>query len=80
MRDQHDQQPAGPSWGLNGVFVDIDGTEYQRAKGKRAVFATQYRQESSKVVIAFGEYGERTYTPDDMVTWHVIRTDVSASH
>ncbi|WP_433492045.1 hypothetical protein [Nocardia grenadensis] len=61
--------------GRNGVFVDIDDVEYQRAKGKRAVKATQYRQEfeSGKVVVAFGAHGERTYAPDDMVTWHVIR-------
>lgn len=64
-----DQEP-------DGVFVDVDDVEHEKVKGKRAIMPTMYTRTADAVVLELGEYGSRTYAPDDMVTWHIFRYNI----
>ncbi|MBM4542405.1 hypothetical protein GS463_25845 [Rhodococcus hoagii] len=60
----------------DAVFVAVDDVELNGVKGTRAIFPTRYGLNNGQVTLELGEYGERTYSLDDQVTWHVLRHDI----
>lgn len=61
----------------DAVFVAVDDVDHRGVKGTRAILPIQYTVKNGReVILDLGEYGERTYSADDVVTWHVFRYDI----